>query len=95
MGGGYAWHKSTCFTCKECNKRLDTTTLCERENEIYCKSKFIINLLFFLNEKNIPKSIMKFSNFFFSFYRLLCQTLWPKILWSWSYNGTNRGNCNR
>lgn len=50
MGGGYAWHKSTCFTCKECNKRLDTTTLCERENEIYCKSKFIINL-FFLNEK--------------------------------------------
>lgn len=38
MGGGYAWHKSTCFTCKECNKRLDTTTLCERESDIYCKS---------------------------------------------------------
>ncbi|OTF81357.1 LIM domain protein [Euroglyphus maynei] len=38
MGGGYAWHKSTCFTCKECNKRLDTTTLCERESQIYCKT---------------------------------------------------------
>ncbi|UXI19071.1 hypothetical protein NH340_JMT05014 [Sarcoptes scabiei] len=38
MGGGYAWHKTTCFTCKECKKRLDTTSLCERESEIYCKT---------------------------------------------------------
>ncbi|UYV79261.1 PRMT8 [Cordylochernes scorpioides] len=39
MGGGSAWHKTTCFNCKECNKRLESTTLCEREGEIYCKSK--------------------------------------------------------
>lgn len=34
-----AWHKITCFSCKECNKRLESTTLCERDGEIYCKSK--------------------------------------------------------
>lgn len=39
MGGGFAWHKTTCFNCNECHKRLESTTLCERENEIYCKSK--------------------------------------------------------
>lgn len=38
MGGGFAWHKTTCFNCKECNKRLESTTLCERESEIYCKT---------------------------------------------------------
>lgn len=38
MGGGSAWHKSTCFNCAACSKRLESTTLCEREGEIYCKS---------------------------------------------------------
>ncbi|GAB6029985.1 hypothetical protein CHUAL_005677 [Chamberlinius hualienensis] len=38
MGGGSAWHKTTCFTCAACNKRLESTTLTEREGEIYCKS---------------------------------------------------------
>jgi len=38
MGGGSAWHKTTCFTCGACNKRLESTSLCEREGEIYCKS---------------------------------------------------------
>ncbi|KAI9558038.1 hypothetical protein GHT06_014791 [Daphnia sinensis] len=37
MGGGSCWHKS-CFTCLSCNKRLESTSLCEREGEIYCKS---------------------------------------------------------
>ncbi|KAI2799241.1 hypothetical protein RDWZM_006794 [Blomia tropicalis] len=37
MGGGYAWHK-TCFNCNECHKRLESTTLCEHESEIYCKT---------------------------------------------------------
>ena len=37
MGGGSCWHKS-CFTCASCNKRLESTSLCEREGEIYCKS---------------------------------------------------------
>jgi len=34
---GKAWHKS-CFTCLLCRKRVDSSTLCEREGEIYCKS---------------------------------------------------------
>lgn len=38
MGGGSAWHKTTCFNCKECHKRLESMTLCEREGEIYCKT---------------------------------------------------------
>lgn len=36
-GAGKAWHKG-CFTCINCNKRVDSTTLCEREGEIYCKA---------------------------------------------------------
>ncbi|XP_059079203.1 cysteine and glycine-rich protein 1-like isoform X2 [Tigriopus californicus] len=38
-GSGKAWHKS-CFTCNanECNKRLDSSILCEREGEIYCRA---------------------------------------------------------
>ncbi|GJJ69497.1 hypothetical protein EMPS_01843 [Entomortierella parvispora] len=34
---GAAWHKS-CFTCKECNRRLDSNTLAEHEGEAYCKA---------------------------------------------------------
>ena len=40
MGGGSAWHKTTCFTCALCHKRLESTTLCEREGEIYCKGTY-------------------------------------------------------
>merc|ERR1712079_228601 len=36
-GAGKAWHKG-CFTCILCSKRVDSTTLCEREGEIYCKA---------------------------------------------------------
>jgi len=34
---GKAWHKS-CFTCLLCRKRVDSSMLCEREGEIFCKS---------------------------------------------------------
>ncbi|KAF9432219.1 hypothetical protein BGZ76_011100 [Entomortierella beljakovae] len=34
---GAAWHKS-CFTCRECNRRLDSNTLAEHEGEAYCKT---------------------------------------------------------
>jgi cysteine/glycine-rich protein len=34
---GKAWHKS-CFTCQLCRKRVDSSMLCEREGDIYCKS---------------------------------------------------------
>ena len=37
-GAGHAWHKS-CFTCNTCNKRIDSSNLCEREAEIYCRCK--------------------------------------------------------
>ncbi|KAG9327598.1 hypothetical protein KVV02_003843 [Mortierella alpina] len=33
---GASWHKS-CFTCRECNRRLDSSTLAEHEGEAYCK----------------------------------------------------------
>ena len=36
-GAGKAWHKG-CFTCNLCTKRLDSSMLCEREGEIYCKA---------------------------------------------------------
>ncbi|KAI8882731.1 hypothetical protein K501DRAFT_333860 [Backusella circina FSU 941] len=36
IGPGGFWHKF-CLTCKECNKRLDSTLLAERDNEAYCK----------------------------------------------------------
>ncbi|XP_078345924.1 cysteine and glycine-rich protein 2-like [Oculina patagonica] len=37
LGAGAKWHKQ-CFTCKECNKRLDSTTVSDKEGEIYCKA---------------------------------------------------------
>ena len=40
------WHK-VCFSCKDCGKKLDSTTLNERKNEgeeeIYCKGGFYFN----------------------------------------------------
>jgi transposase-like protein len=37
IGAGREWHKS-CFACKICNKRLDSTTATDREGEVYCKA---------------------------------------------------------
>jgi len=34
---GGMWHKQ-CFTCEDCNKLLDSSTLCERGTEIYCRN---------------------------------------------------------
>ncbi|XP_020620733.1 LOW QUALITY PROTEIN: cysteine and glycine-rich protein 1-like [Orbicella faveolata] len=36
IGAGAKWHKSCC-NCKDCNKRLDSTTWSGHEGEIYCK----------------------------------------------------------
>ncbi|KAE8606105.1 hypothetical protein XENTR_v10010598 [Xenopus tropicalis] len=36
MGGGQPWHK-TCFRCAFCGKSLDSTTVTEKDGEIYCK----------------------------------------------------------
>jgi len=37
VANGINWHKQ-CVKCAICGKRLDSTTLTEREKEIYCKS---------------------------------------------------------
>jgi len=43
IAAGASYHKRGCFTCKECNKSLDSNTITERKiagssvGEIYCK----------------------------------------------------------
>jgi len=39
---GSAWHK-TCFTCQECGKLLDSTTLCDRGGDIFCRKCYSRN----------------------------------------------------
>lgn len=34
-GAGKLWH-SQCYTCKDCNTRLSSTTLTEKAGELYC-----------------------------------------------------------
>ncbi|XP_031550685.1 cysteine and glycine-rich protein 2-like [Actinia tenebrosa] len=36
VSGGQSWHKLGCFTCKDCNKGLDSTTVKDHDKEIYC-----------------------------------------------------------
>ncbi|XP_054761857.1 cysteine and glycine-rich protein 1-like isoform X1 [Lytechinus pictus] len=36
IGANNTWH-SKCFTCFMCNKRLDSTTLADKDGEIFCK----------------------------------------------------------
>ncbi|XP_033962052.1 cysteine and glycine-rich protein 3 isoform X1 [Pseudochaenichthys georgianus] len=36
MGAGKPWHK-TCFRCALCAKSLDSTTVTDKEGELYCK----------------------------------------------------------
>ncbi|KAJ8258078.1 hypothetical protein GJAV_G00192910 [Gymnothorax javanicus] len=36
IGAGNAWHKS-CFRCAKCGKGLESTTLADKDGEIYCK----------------------------------------------------------
>uniref|UniRef100_A0A672GXN6 Cysteine and glycine-rich protein 3 (cardiac LIM protein) n=1 Tax=Salarias fasciatus TaxID=181472 RepID=A0A672GXN6_SALFA len=36
MGAGKPWHR-TCFRCAICGKSLDSTTVTEKEGELYCK----------------------------------------------------------
>jgi cysteine/glycine-rich protein len=37
VGAGSSWHIH-CFNCSICNKKLDSTTVCDKEGQIYCKS---------------------------------------------------------
>ncbi|XP_029007823.1 cysteine and glycine-rich protein 1-like isoform X2 [Betta splendens] len=36
IGGGNSWHKA-CFRCAKCGKGLESTTVADRDGEIYCK----------------------------------------------------------
>ncbi|KAL0978786.1 hypothetical protein UPYG_G00175170 [Umbra pygmaea] len=36
LGGGNSWHKG-CFRCAKCGKGLESTTLADKDGEIYCK----------------------------------------------------------
>uniref|UniRef100_A0A8C2R4I0 Cysteine and glycine-rich protein 1 n=1 Tax=Capra hircus TaxID=9925 RepID=A0A8C2R4I0_CAPHI len=38
IGAGKSWHKS-CFRCAKCGKGLESTTLADKDGEIYCKGK--------------------------------------------------------
>ncbi|KAI7855074.1 hypothetical protein BDC45DRAFT_534765 [Circinella umbellata] len=69
IGPGGAYHRS-CLTCKECNKRLDSTTLTERDNEAYCKVcynrkwgpkgyGFASGASFLSTESKMPKEILE------------------------------------
>ena len=34
---GLTWHRA-CFICADCSKSLDTSTVCLRDSEAYCKA---------------------------------------------------------
>ena len=34
----FVYHSRSCFTCADCNKRLDSTTLSNKGDQIYCKA---------------------------------------------------------
>ncbi|KAL7985411.1 hypothetical protein Chor_003981 [Crotalus horridus] len=38
VGAGKSWHKA-CFRCAKCGKGLESTTLADKDGEIYCKGK--------------------------------------------------------
>ncbi|KAI9315333.1 hypothetical protein BX666DRAFT_387700 [Dichotomocladium elegans] len=68
IGPGGAYHVM-CLTCKECNKRLDSTSLRERDNEAYCKVcynrkwgpkgyGFASGAAFLSTESKMPKDIL-------------------------------------
>ncbi|XP_038675664.1 cysteine and glycine-rich protein 1-like [Scyliorhinus canicula] len=42
IGAGKAWHK-LCFRCAKCGKGLESTTLADKDGEIYCKACYSKN----------------------------------------------------
>ncbi|XP_005995500.1 cysteine and glycine-rich protein 1 [Latimeria chalumnae] len=42
VGAGKSWHKA-CFRCAKCGKGLESTTLADKEGEIYCKACYAKN----------------------------------------------------
>ncbi|XP_065260466.1 cysteine and glycine-rich protein 1 isoform X1 [Emys orbicularis] len=40
IGAGKSWHKA-CFRCAKCGKGLESTTLADKDGEIYCKGCYL------------------------------------------------------
>ncbi|XP_068600347.1 cysteine and glycine-rich protein 1-like isoform X1 [Brachionichthys hirsutus] len=38
IGAGSSWHKGRCFTCASCGKALESTTVTDKDGEIYCRA---------------------------------------------------------
>ncbi|PAV75578.1 hypothetical protein WR25_12589 [Diploscapter pachys] len=43
LAAGGQWHKTTCFICETCSKRLESRTLCENAGKLYCKHCYAVN----------------------------------------------------
>uniref|UniRef100_A0A673GLP8 Cysteine and glycine-rich protein 3-like n=1 Tax=Sinocyclocheilus rhinocerous TaxID=307959 RepID=A0A673GLP8_9TELE len=52
MGAGKPWHK-TCFRCLLCGKSLESTTVTDKDGELYCKACFHQGI-----KKKIKKKIL-------------------------------------
>ena len=100
-GAGQAWHKG-CFTCNTCNKRIDSSNLCERESEIYCRGNAIRNILCEKNDQLYvhirAMEILYFFKLQFSLiilhdyfvFSLLRQSLWTQRIWIWHRDDIRR-----
>uniref|UniRef100_A0A3B1K6S7 Cysteine and glycine-rich protein 1 n=1 Tax=Astyanax mexicanus TaxID=7994 RepID=A0A3B1K6S7_ASTMX len=42
VGAGNSWHKS-CFRCAKCGKSLESTTVADKDGEVYCKGCYAKN----------------------------------------------------
>ncbi|KAI8647524.1 hypothetical protein BD408DRAFT_473327 [Parasitella parasitica] len=73
LGPGGQWH-NYCLTCKECNKRLDSTTLTEKDNEAYCRIRcsrkwgpkgygFAGGAAFLSTENKMPSEILNHTSY--------------------------------
>ena len=83
-GAGQAWHK-TCFLCFVCSKRIDSSNMCERDSEIYCRGETTAQLVVqrIVHPITLIRILLIFS--------LLRQKLRAKRirLWHWCWDFAN------
>uniref|UniRef100_A0A9J7YB92 Cysteine and glycine-rich protein 1 n=1 Tax=Cyprinus carpio carpio TaxID=630221 RepID=A0A9J7YB92_CYPCA len=51
IGAGNAWHRG-CFRCAKCGKGLESTTLADKDGEIYCKGRVSNVILTLFNDSH-------------------------------------------